>query len=129
MKTYFKKIIALLLVSIVSLTLIACSSGASNENAGTYVGQYSKFVGDPDTEKSTDSFTIILNDDGTGTFKRDDNEFKISKWSVKETKFTMKEKFLGAENEYQGTLNGDTLTIYNGEVDNDLTYMYVAKKK
>lgn len=128
-----KKLIAAVFAVIMICAVFAACSGKKETAsplapyAGTYESDYCKWVGasEPDDEP----FGLQLNSDGTGTFSRDNNEFKISKWNVDGENFTMTETFLGAENEYTGTLKDGVLTIYNGDPTNDLTYMYVFNKK
>lgn len=93
--------------------------------AGEYIGIKSGFVGDdigPGEE-----FSLILNEDGTGTNKRDGQEF-ICNWSVDGDKFTMKDEFMGVTIDYTGTIKDSVLEIYNGEPENEFTYKYVYEK-
>lgn len=96
--------------------------------AGTYIGKYTKFVGDPDSEKKEEPFKLVLNADGTGKSFRDDLEIKIPDWSVDAGNFKMTEKFLGTI-DYTGTLSGTSLTLYNGDPSNALTCTYVYEKE
>ena len=49
-----KKTIALLLVALMVIGLAACGDSAMSSAAGTYKGQYTKFVGDGEDAKNTD---------------------------------------------------------------------------
>ena len=103
-------------------------SAEAKAAAGTYKGVYTKFVGDPDTAKETDKeFSLELNADGTGTSNRDDLNIKVPSWDIKDGVFTLTEKFLGTI-DYTGKLEGNTLTLYNGNPENALTCMYVFEK-
>lgn len=130
MKKVTKKLVLLLCLCMLAATLAACGKDQAVVDAsGTYTGQYGKYVGDSDDDKNTkDAFSIVLKDDGTGTFKRDGNEYDITKWTINGTSFTMEEKFMGMVNNYTGTLNGNSLEIFNGEPGNSFTYQYVLSK-
>ena len=94
--------------------------------AGTYEGVHSKFVGADEWEE--EPFSIVLNADGTGTFKRDDFEFDLN-YTIDGEDFEMTEKFGKAINEYKGTLKDGELHIYTGgEPDDELAYEYVLVK-
>lgn len=96
--------------------------------AGTYIGKYTKFVGDPDTAKKEEPFKLVLNADGTGKSFRDELEIKVPDWSVEGGSFKLTEKFLGTI-DYTGTLSGSSLTLYNGDPSNALTCTYVYEKE
>ena len=97
--------------------------------AGTYIGQYTKFVGDTDDAKNTsEPFKLVLNEDGTGTSYRNDLEIRIPDWSVEGGVFKMTEKFLGTI-DYTGKLEGNKLNAFNGDPDNALTCEYVYEKQ
>ena len=143
-----KKFISLTLVVILLISglfvLTACgekSDGKDNKKsdssskvdlsdvAGTYVGQYGKFVGDPDSEKNEDEeFSLELNADGTGKHNRDGYSYNVT-WSLKGEKFEMSETFLGDPIEYTGTLKDNKLDIFNGDPDDDWSYEYVYEKE
>ena len=95
--------------------------------AGTYKGIYTKFVGD-DTKVEDEEFSLELKDDGTGVSNRDGASYKLT-WSLKGKEFKMTETFAGMSIDYNGTLDNGKLEIYNGDKDNDFTYMYVYEKK
>lgn len=135
-----KKILSVLLVVIllVAALFILTGCGEKTENksekadlssvAGTYNGEYSKFVGDPDSSKRTDEpFSLELKADGTGTHNRDDSSFNLT-WSLDGENFKMTETFLGASIEYTGTLKDGRLDIFNGDPSDDLTCEYVYTK-
>ncbi len=97
------------------------SGGA--DAAGEWTGVYCKFVGD--TDGVTDEpFRLVLNADGSGTHYRDDLEISV-KWTLSGADFAMTESFLGATNDYTGTLEDGVLHLYNGDKNDDLTYEYV----
>ena len=122
-----------LIIAIVVIGLFALTGCGQNQvlsaAAGTYEGQYTKFVGDPDSAKNdTDKFTLELKADGTGVHHRDDSDFNVT-WTLDGDKFTMKETFLGASIDYTGTLANGKLNIFNGEPSDDFTCEYVFEKK
>lgn len=94
--------------------------------AGTYMGQYTKLVGDDEKNKD-EEFYLELDKDGTGKHHRDDSTFKVE-WSLDGTDFKMTEKFIGDPIEYTGTLKDGKLDIFNGDPDDDWTYEYVYEK-
>ena len=103
-------------------------SAEAKAAVGTYKGLYTKFVGDPDTSKETNKeFSLELKDDCTGTSNRDSLNIKVPAWDLKDGVFTLTEKFLGTI-DYTGKLEGNTLTLFNGEPSNPLTCMYVYEK-
>ncbi|MBO4781773.1 MAG: hypothetical protein J5522_05205 [Lachnospiraceae bacterium] len=96
--------------------------------AGTYTCLYNKFVGDPDTSKNTDDpFKLELEANGTGKSHRNDLDITVSTWSCENGEFKLTEKFLGTI-DYTGKLEGNQLTLFNGEPTNPLTCMYVFEK-
>ena len=123
-----KLISLILVVALLSVLLAACGGNSPMKAAaGTYVGQYTKFVGD--TEKNTDeSFTLTLTGDGKGTHERDGLTLSVT-WTLDGENFTMQETFLGMSLDYTGTLKDGTLDIFNGDPTNDLTYEYVFQKQ
>lgn len=130
MNKKIRTFITMIIVIILVVSLSGCEDNNTDKGySGVYTGEFRKLVGDSDEDKDTSPFTITLKDDGTGSFNRDGSDFVITKWSVKENKFTMKESCLGETNEYTGTLDGNTLTFYDGDITNELTNMYVSKKK
>ncbi len=99
------------------------------EAAGTYIGQYTKFVGDPEDSRNTEKpFKLVLNDDGTGMSYRNDLEINIPDWTVENGEFKLTEKFLGTI-DYTGKLDGKNLTLFNGEPTNAFTCKYVFVKE
>ena len=119
--------ILLVLVAVIGVfSLAGCGKKADlSKFAGTYVGEYSKFVGD--TEKETEAFSVELKSDGTGVSRRNGGEYKIT-WSINGENFKMTEKFLGTI-DYTGTLKDGKLHIYNGDPTSDTTYEYVYNKQ
>ena len=119
----------LLVVFVVFGLLIVTGCGKNlKEYAGTYKLEYSKYVGDPDTAKSTEEWTIVLNEDGTGKSNRDDNSYD-AEWSMDGNNITFAEKFMGIKNEYNGTIEEGRMDIFNGDKTNDLTMEAVFNKQ
>lgn len=104
------------------------ASAETQAAAGTYIGQYTKFVGDPETSSEKKEFKLVLNADGTGMSYRDGLEIKIPEWSVEGGAFKMTEKFLGTI-DYTGTLSGTSLVTFNGDPENAFTCSYVYEKE
>lgn len=123
-----KKTFLLALIVMVGLLVITGCGKDLSAYAGTYSLEYSKFVGDPDTAKSTEEWTIVLNDDGTGKSNRDGSSYD-AEWSIDGENISFTEKFMGIKNEYNGTLKDGKLDIYNGEKTNDLTLQAVFNKQ
>lgn len=123
----FKLLVALLAVFTV-ITLTGCGSKTDlSKYAGTYEGEYYKYVGD--SEKLTDEeFSVELKSDGTGSSNRNGATYKIT-WSLDGDKFTMEETFVGDPIEYTGTLKDGKLDIFNGDKNDDFTVEYVYSKK
>lgn len=135
-----KKICSILLALMLVFALAACSGGDKDDAkdadtvkpedvAGVYEGQYTKFVGDPDSAKDdSEPFSLELNADGTGTHNRDDMSFDVT-WEIDGENFTMKETFVGDPIVYTGTLKDGHLNIFNGDPEDDFTceYVYVLK--
>ena len=97
--------------------------------AGTYIGKFTRFVGDPENAKDEkDSFKLVLNADGTGTSYRNNLEIRIPDWSVEGGSFKMTEKFAGTI-DYTGTLSGSSLVTFNGDPENPFTCSYVYEKE
>ncbi|GEM_PF-2222644 len=96
-------------------------------SVGTYKGLYTKMVCSEEKE-TKDEFKLVINPDGTGTSYRDDLEIKIVKWVVTDGKVEMTEKFLGTI-DYMGTLDGNKLSLFNGDPEKPMTYEYVYEKE
>ena len=128
MKNSFKFLLVILFIGVFLFT--GCESKPDLKTvAGTYDGQYTKFVGDPEDAKNTeDVFSIELKEDGTGTHHRDDLDINVT-WTLDGENFTMKETFLGITIDYTGTLKDGKLDIFNGDPSNDFTCEYVYQKK
>ena len=134
-----KKILSVSLVIAVLLTGLLVFTGCEKDDEkkdkketdlsaveGTYVGQYTKLVGD-DTKETDEEFYLELNEDGTGKHHRDDYTFNVT-WTLDGKDFKMTEKFVGDPIEYTGTLKDGKLDIFNGDPDDDWTYEYVYEK-
>lgn len=132
MKRIAKFFVFLLLTVMVLGTLTACSGGKGNGVAGTYPGDYYKFVVDTDEQKvlseGKNAFSLVLDAKGNGTFKRENNEYDVT-WKLDGENFTMSETFLGVTNEYSGTLKGGILSIFNGDPEKDTTCNFVFAPK
>ena len=123
-----KKIIGILFVVMGVIVLTGCNS-AMKEAAGTYKLEYSKFVGDPDTAKSTEAASLVLEADGTGKSYRNDTSYNLE-WSIDGENVTVIEKFMGITIEYNGTLkDGKRLDLFNGDKTNALTNETVYNKE
>ena len=121
------KLTALVLaLALLSILLAACSENPLKAASGTYLGQYTKMVGDDAREE--EEFSLILKEDGTGTHARGGEEYKIT-WTLTGEDFTMQETFLGLTNDYTGTLKDGALHLFNGDPANIWTYEYVYSKK
>ncbi len=121
------KLTALFLTLMLLASLLAaCADNPLKAASGTYVGQYTKMVGD-DT-KEEEEFSLILKEDGTGIHSRGGEAYKIT-WTLTGEDFTMQETFLGLTNDYTGTLKDGALHLFNGDPANIWTYEYVYSKK
>ena len=92
---------------------------------GTYKGLYTKMV--CDETKNEEEFSLELKDDGTGVSKRNDLEIKVPDWSVENGEVKLTEKFLGTL-DYTGKLDGNKLSLFNGDPNAPMTYEYVYEK-
>ncbi|MBQ4297858.1 MAG: hypothetical protein II771_06145 [Clostridia bacterium] len=124
-----KKAWFLVLTFLMVFSLVACSSPekeAAKAAAGTYKGVHLKPVGD--SEWVTETFSLELNANGTGTHNRDEMSFKVT-WTLDGDKFTMNETFIGDPIVYTGTLKDGKLDLFNGDPTNLFTYEYVYEKQ
>lgn len=122
------KLTALVLILVLLTTLLAaCAENPLKAASGTYVGKYTKLVGD-DTKEEDDPFSVTLKDDGTGTSARKGAVYQIT-WTLEGEKFTMKETFMGLSIDYTGTLKDGNLDIFNGDPTDIWTYEYVYAKQ
>ena len=128
MKLFKKFILSILFISLF-INLTACRIQTSEDPAisGTYIGQYTKLVGDSKRSQG-EQFSLELNEDGTGIHHRDNLDCTVE-WTNNGNIFTMTEKVLGVAEliQYSGTLENGILTIYNGDPENKWTYEYVYK--
>ena len=123
----FKLLVALLAVATV-ITLTGCGSKTDlSKYAGTYNGEYTKYVGD-NTKITDEEFSVELKSDGTGSSTRDGATYDIT-WSLDGDKFKMTEKFAGLTIDYEGTLKDSKLDIFNGDKEDNFTVEYVYSKK
>lgn len=130
-----KKIIIILLISIILLT------GCTKENqkkeskeiniadyAGVYEGLYTRAVDDQTNTKKRETFSLVLNEDGTGVHNHNDSSYNI-KWSYDGEVFQMTEEYYKDIIEYSGTLKKGKIIIYDGEKDKSFTTEYVYLKE
>lgn len=122
-----KKVLILSLV-VVSLFIVTGCGKDLSKYAGTYVGEYGKFVGDSEDSREYDEFSLELKSNGTGISKRNGLTLNIT-WDVKNGKFTMQEKMGALAIDYTGKFEEGKLITYNGDENNDLTYKYVYNKQ
>ena len=122
-----KKFLILFLVVVSLFVVTGCGKDLS-KYAGTYVGEYSKFVGDSEDSKDYEEFSLELKANGTGISKRNGLTLNIT-WDIKNGKFTMQEKMGALVIDYTGKFEENKLITYNGDENNDLTYKYVYNKQ
>lgn len=135
MKKTIKVISVFMMILMMGFILTGCSDKDDKKEekvdlsaaAGTYKGVYTKFVGDA-TKNEEEVFSLELKDDGTGVSNREGTSYNL-KWSLKGKEFKMTETFAGMSIDYNGTLDDGKLEIYNGDKDDDFTYMYVYEKQ
>ena len=113
----------LCLTALLCVLLAAC--GGKDSAAGFYQGQYTM------TGVKRDRFSLFslqLEDDGTGVQTRSGLTIDVT-WSLEGRRFSMTETYRGMELSYTGTLEGKTLTLYNGDPDDPWTTQYVYEKE
>ena len=117
-----KKVLSLLVVLVLVVVLAGCGSKSEDLSsyAGTYEGKYTRFVGDSEDAKNEEEFTLVLEKDGKGTHYRDGLEISVT-WKVKSGEVQMTEKFMGMTIDYTGTLEGNSLVLYNGDPEDIFT--------
>ena len=123
-----KTLLSIVFIMVGLLIVTGCGKGNLANYAGIYKLEYSKYVGDPDTAKSTEEWTITLNEDGTGKSNRDDSSYD-AEWSMDGENIVFIEKFMGIKNEYNGTIKDGKMDIFNGDKTNDLTLEAVFNKQ
>jgi|GEM_PF-1045829 len=107
----------------------AAPAAADKGEAEVWKGVYTKFVGDADDAKNEeDAFSLELYDDGTGVHHRDDLDLDVT-WTFEGDNVTMQETFLGAAIDYTGYAEGNTLHLFNGDPQDDLTCEYVYERQ
>ena len=122
-------VLLIIVVAMLASVLAGCGKSAEKSVIGTYEGQYTKFVGDPDEAKVTDEeFSLELKSGGVGIHHRDGMDFNLT-WNLEGENFTMKETFLGISIDYTGTLKDGRLDIFNNDPEDDFTCEYVYVKK
>lgn len=128
MKKRFAVSVCLIALAVLTVMSLAACGSKEVPGAGTYTGDYYKFVGDPDSAKvTTEPFSIELDKDGTGKFNRDGQTYNVE-WRLDGEKLYLTERFLALKIEYTGVLSGTELKIYNGDPMNEFTCMYVFHK-
>ena len=123
-----KTLLCALLVIVGLVIVVGCSKANLSKYAGTYKLDYTKYVGDPETAKSTEEWTMELKEDGTGKSNRDDSSYNVE-WSINGDNIKVTEKFGPLTNDYNGTIKDGKLDIYNGDKANDLTMEAVFTKQ
>ena len=117
-----------ILITLCVLLLTGCGLNAGGETAaGTYVGQYTHILGEPESVRDTSPFTLELRRDGTGLHHRDNMDFEVT-WELEGETITVTEHFLGAEISYTGTLLDRELVLFNGDPTAPWTVEYVYVK-
>ena len=123
-----KKSLLLIVFVMISVLLVTGCGKDLSKYYGTYKLEYSKYVGDPDTAKTTEEWTIVLEKDGTGKSNRDGASYTVE-WSIDGDNVKVNEKFAGIINEYNGTLTNGKLDIFNGDRTSDITLEAVFNKQ
>lgn len=95
--------------------------------AGKYEGDYYKMVADEKPVDDEAGFSLVLNEDGTGTHNRNGMDYECT-WEADGNNLTMTEKFMGIENVYKGTITDTGLDLFLGDPDNQFSFEYVYKK-
>ncbi len=115
----------LFLGSILALIIIVIVTGCGKgDYAGTYTLEYTKYVGD-NVKNTSEGGKIILNEDGTGKNRRDGRTIEIE-WEIDGDNIKIIETT--EDIEYNGTIEDDKLTIYDGDKSNALTKERVYRK-
>ena len=123
-----RKRLLIVILIISALFLYGCKNKKEDvkKYSGIYKGVYTKYVGDEEkTEDNT--FSLTLNEDGTGTHFRDGYSLSVS-WKVENDVFYMTEVFLGMNTEYYGTITDENIQLYNGNKDDITTLEYYYSK-
>ena len=122
-----KSLFLMVFVMLGVLFITGCGKDLS-KYAGTYKLEYSKYVGDPETAKNQEEWTVVLDKNGTGTSPRDGSTYNVE-WSIKDDNITLKEKFMGISNDYNGTIKDGKMDIFNGDKTKDITLEAVFNKE
>ena len=128
MKKYSILLVLVAVFTIVFVTGCGDKKEDLSKYAGTYEGKYTALVGDPENKDEEDVFSLELKEDGTGKHNRNGNDFNVT-WEIDGEDFKMSETFVGDPIIYTGTLKDGTLKIYNGDKNNNFTYIYYYEKK
>lgn len=98
------------------------NEASSNSVEGEWTGLCQRTVGDGSGDYET-PFTLILEKGGKGKHLRDDLEIDVT-WTQNGNDVTMKESYMGMEIDYTGHIDGNYLSLYNGDPTDDFTYEY-----
>ena len=123
-----KYLLFIVFVMVSVLFITGCGKNDLSKYAGTYKLEYSKYVGDPDSAKTTEEWTIVLEKDGTGKSNRDGGSYNVE-WSINNEDITVTEKFGTLTNEFNGTLKEGRLDIFNGDKTKEITLEAVFNKQ
>jgi hypothetical protein len=118
-----KKIISCALIIMICLFIVTGCKSAMAKVSGTYTLEYSKYVGDPDSAKSTETWTLELKEDGSGSSNRNGLVYNV-KWELNEKDITVFEQNFT----YKGTVEDNRLDLFNGDKTMSITKEYVFKK-
>lgn len=113
-----------------SSTIESSETATSQSNtsaAGKYEGDYYKMVADEKPAEDEAGFSLVLNEDGTGTHNRNGMDYEVT-WESDGTNLTMTEKFMGVEQVYKGTITDTGLDLFFGDPDNQFSFEYVYKR-
>ena len=122
------KVRNILVIIVLVLIIITTGCGNLSKYAGTYHGVYMKYVGDEDTAKSEEEFSLVLEANGTGKSNRDGGSYNIT-WSCDGENIKITEKFLTLTIEYNGTIKDGKIDLFNGDPSGELTLELVYEKK
>ena len=123
-----KGFLCTILIIVGLVLIVGCGNSKLASYAGTYQLEYSKYVGDPETAKSTEDWTMILEADGTGKSNRDGNSYNIE-WSIDGDNITLKERFGTLTIDYNGTIQNGKIDAFNGNKTDALTLEVVFNKE
>ena len=120
-----KKVFVGIIIAITCVLLVGCGKDLSDYQ-GTYVLEFSKYVGDVDTATDNSYAEMVLESDGTGKSIRNSVTYDIE-WSIDGEDVTIKEN--SSKIEYNGTLKDNKLDIFDGDKENALTKEMIYIKR